>query len=172
MYTRSTVVLAALASLVLAGCGGGGLDAGAGVQPPAVETGFNEYEKQLVGTYELVNFELAEVGSESEFPVDFNRWDGALVLQEDGVATLSLRLCEPGEEVARGCDRIFHWSADAGVLRLDAIEVGGADALGAWTMGEDDLFYLQMLQPDDEPGCALFLLADGGVEDYTWQRHP
>jgi len=167
MQHRISIPLAALALLVLSGCGGGG-----GSTPAIDDAGLNSYEKQLVGSYELTGFELYEFGVQPYYPTDFETWNGALVLQDDRMATLTLRLCQHGDTITRSCDRAFAWSADAGVLRLDPVEPGVAGSMGAWTMDSGQVLHLEMLQPTNEPDCSLFVLPDGGSEDYTWQRQP
>lgn len=162
MYRLHVTFALVTASLLLTACGGGGSETVA-VDP------LNAPEKQLVGTYQLQDFEVWMPGTSVRGPEAFELWSGRMELREDRTAVVRMELCEHGATPTASCDRSFAWTAETSVIHLHSLTTAEPDvrlqyeAEGMGAMSTDSLL------PTNDPNAGLLLLEDGN-ESFYWVR--
>lgn len=162
MATRIAVLVSALALLLLPACGGGGSDA-------YVPSSQNNAEKELTGTYQLVDFSIFEAGTPPTGPSHYEEWYGGLELRPDGTASVGMEFCEHAGTATSQCEREFVWSADAGLIHLVSTDPSEHDILMRWENSGMGALRTESLLPTNDENCGLFI-ADDGFETLDWIR--
>ena len=167
MALRTATVFLGLTLLLLSACGGG--SSTTDVIPADPLAGLNGPEKELVGTYQLVDFTVREVNCVPCGPEDFDAWGGSMELRADRTATVAVELCEHGTDPTASCDREFVWTADAGLLNLHSTEPGEPDVIQEWVLEGMGSVTTDSVLPTNIPDVGLLLVADGR-ETLRWVR--